>query len=1332
MSAPVHHDPARPSTRPDSGARGTRAIIDPRHHDGVLFDLDGVVTDTAKLHQRAWKALFDSFLAERPPLPHEDHGPFTAEDYRGHVDGKPRADGIRDFLTSRGIALVPGEATDRTVAELAGRKQQLYLGLLDGGVTAVDSTIALVRRLSDVGIASAVYSSSKNCERVLRAAGVLDLFAVRVDGETADMLGLPGKPHPALLLEAARRLGVRPDRCVIADDAASGTRAGHAGGFALVVGIARYGNGAQLTAAGADTAVCDVADIDVRTGDRRASALPDALDSLAQIEPVLAGRRAAIVIDFDATLSDLVEDPVDATLVAGADETLRALSLVCPVAIVSGRALDDVRARVGVPGLWYAGSHGLDLAGPDGRVYRTELGTGSVQPLRDAAAELRCTLGDIRGTLLEEQPFAVAVHYRNVAPEKLTHVLSVARAVGQRHGLRVTYARMMVELRPDVTWDRGAAVTSIAGRLQLPAAFTPIYIGDDVTDEDGFDAVKLTGIGILVRHDEDQERSSTAQFTLSAPSRVVALLARLTRLLQAGSPADDRHWRLEFEGYRPASERLREVLCTVGNGYAGTRGAAPECAIGPAHYAGTYVAGLYNRLTDTIAGKTVSNESLVNLPNWLPLTIRPQGGRWFDVDDCELLSYRQTMNIGRAEHIRELRYRDAAGRQTAVTQRRFVSMHNPHIGALRTDIRAENWSGTIEIRSTIDATVSNSGVQRYQLLSGQHLCSITVTEAADGTVVVGARTTQSQTPVAVATRTSVWQADRRVPNTAQFLTDPATAGHIVSTDISADRPLTVEKVAAIFTGHDRALSAPQEAASELVTEAGRYGDLLEDHATIWSQLWTSFDIDLPGSPDRLTILRLHIMHLLQSVSGHSADIDTGIPARGLHGEAYRGHIFWDELFIVPVLTLRLPQVSRALLGYRYRRLDQARRNAAAAGYAGAMYPWQSGSDGSEQSQRLHLNPLSGHWNPDASHLAHHIGSAVAYNVWHYYQITGDRQYLLDHGAETLIEVARFWSSRAQFDADRQRYVINGVIGPDEFHSGYPQRPHEGIDNNAYTNVMAVWVILRALDALAALPLPDRLNLLERLDVSNSDLAQWDSVSRYMFVPFHDGVISQFEGYQDLRELDWERYRSRYGDIGRLDRILEAENDDINGYRAAKQADTLMLFYLFSADELRELFAHLGYEFRPQQIPRTIDYYLNRTSHGSTLSAVAHSWVLARGDRDQALHYFQRVLDSDVTDSQGGSTTEGIHLAAMAGSIDLLQRCFSGLETRGDRLVLGPMWPESAGELTYSLWYRGHRLHLSICGRTAEVTADPTGAPTIEVECRGRIQRLSSGQTIQVR
>ena len=162
-----------------------------------------------------------------------------------------------------------------------------------------------------------------------------------------------------------------------------------------------------------------------------------------------------------------------------------------------------------------------------------------------------------------------------------------------------------------------------------------------------------------------------------------------------------------------------------------------------------------------------------------------------------------------------------------------------------------------------------------------------------------------------------------------------------------------------------------------------------------------------------------------------------MPARGLNGEAYRGHVFWDELFVYPFLNFRLPEITRGLLMYRYRRIAEARAAARDAGYEGAMYPWQSGSDGEEETQRVHLNPLSGRWEPDLSRNQRHVNAAIFYNVWCYYHATHDLDFLRDHGAEMLLEIARFWSSIARYNPDRDRWEIHGVMGPDEFHDKYP-------------------------------------------------------------------------------------------------------------------------------------------------------------------------------------------------------------------------------------------------------------------------------------------------------
>ena len=339
------------------------------------------------------------------------------------------------------------------------------------------------------------------------------------------------------------------------------------------------------------------------------------------------------------------------------------------------------------------------------------------------------------------------------------------------------------------------------------------------------------------------------------------------------------------------------------------------------------------------------------------------------------------------------------------------------------------------------------------------------------------------------------------------------------------------------------------------------------------------------------MLRFHISHVLQVCSRHTVDHDAGVPARGLNGEAYRGHIFWDELYIYPFLNFRLPEITRELLMYRYRRLGEARAAAREAGYRGAMYPWQSGSDGKEETQVVHLNPLSGRWEPDLSHNQRHVNAAIFYNIWHYYQATGDVEFMRDHGAEMMLEIARFWSSIAHYNPERDRYEIHGVMGPDEFHEKYPDSAEGGLHNNAYTNVMVAWISETAQEVLGLLPESRREALRARIGLGDDEVGRWEEMSHKMFVPFHgDGIISQFEGYENLEELDWDAYREKYGNIQRLDRILRAEGDDPDRYKLAKQADTVMLFFLFPEDELRRMFERLGYEYAPDTARKNIEYY----------------------------------------------------------------------------------------------------------------------------------------------
>lgn len=1192
-----------------------------------------------------------------------------------------------------------------------------------------DSTPFLLRRLRDVGVATAVYSRTQNCRQVMRSAGMDESVDMMVDARTGTTLNV------ASLANVATRLGVRAERCVVIEDDRAGVEAALQGGFGLVVGLERHGDASELLTCGADTVVADLAEISVRSGGTAMSDIADAVQAYSQLKELVAARRPAVFLDFDGTLSDIVEHHESATLVDGAAAALRTLAAQCPVAVISGRDLADVRQRVKVDGVWYAGSHGFELVAPDGTHHENPSAIGIIDALLLAAARLAEMLKDIPGIEVEHKRFAVAVHYRNADTRDVSQVVATVRKYGRSEGLRSSPGRKVIELRPNIDWDKGTALdwllAHIGGSDSGSRAVLPIYIGDDLTDEDAFDAVQFDGVGIVVRHDEDSNRTSAALFSLEHPSAVCGFMRRLADDLAeiAATPADA--WELVYDGYHPADERLREALCTVGNGYVATRGCAPEASASEVHYAGPYAAGVYNRLSDRISGQAIENESLVNLPNWLSLTFRINDGPWFDIDGAHLESYRQVFDLRHATLTRALRFSHDSGHSTTLFQQRFASMHQPHVVAMLTTVTAENWSGTIEFRSLLDGSVRNTLVERYRTLSDTHLTDSAIDEIAPDAVLLQTQTSQSGIAIAVAARTTVWCDDVRAEARYQAVRDGYRGGHDIRVAVSAGQQMRLEKVATIVTGRDAAVSEPASAARHYLEEAGRYADLHRQHNRAWARLWEQCTVNLDGSTAASRVLRLHMVHVLQTISPHTAELDVGVPARGLHGEAYRGHVFWDSLFISPILSVRMPNLARSLLLYRYRRLPEARRAARRAGYRGAMYPWQSGADGREVSQQLHLNPQSGGWNPDPSARAHHVGLAIAFNAWQHYQVTGDRQYLVDYGAEMMVEIARFWVGLAKFDDSRDRYTIRGIIGPDEFHSGYPGMEYDGIDNNAYTNVMAVWVILRALDALDVLPLRDRLALVGRIDLSAQELDRWEHVTRRMFVPFHDDVISQFEGYADLAELDWEHYRRRYGNIQRLDRILDAEDDSVNNYKASKQADALMLFYLLSSEELLGLFGRLGYSFAPEQIPTTIDYYLARTSHGSTLSAVVHTWVLARANRHMAMEYFNQVLESDIADIQGGTTSEGIHLAAMAGSVDLLQRCFTGLEMRDDRLILGPLWPEALGPMEFTIVYRGQRLHLRIGGRTAAVTAEAGKSLPIDVECRGGVQQLLPGHTIQV-
>ena len=580
-------------------------------------------------------------------------------------------------------------------------------------------------------------------------------------------------------------------------------------------------------------------------------------------------------------------------------------------------------------------------------------------------------------------------------------------------------------------------------------------------------------------------------------------------------------WSLSYDGFEPENEKLREALCTLGNGYVCTRGAAEEATADDVHYPGTYFAGKYNRMKTEIDGHILESEDLVNMPNWLPLTFRIEEGAWFRIREVDLLTYRQELDLKHGVLKRDIRFEDGEGRRTRVAFRRLVHMSRPHLAAQELRLTAENWSGRIEFRSALDGRVTNGGVARYRRLNGRHLVSLASEPVADDGICLKVRTHQSRLRVAMAARTRIRENGRDLTARRRIMAEKGHVAQLIGVEVEKDTPLVVEKVAGLFTSRDPAVSEAGLEACNAVRKAEGFEELLRSHALTWDHLWRCFD------------------------------------------------------------------------------------------------------------------------------------------------------------------------------------------------------------------VMAVWVLDRALEILQVLPEDIHHQIREKLDLGDKELDRWRDITRRMRIPFHaDGIISQFEGYERLEEFDWEGYREKYGDIQRLDRILEAEGDTPNRYRLSKQADVLMLFYLFSAEELKEIFEGLGYTLAHETIPKNIDYYIRRTAHGSTLSRVVHSWVLARQDRERSWKLFNEALFSDLTDIQGGTTPEGIHLGAMAGTVDQVQRCFTGIVTRNDVLWLNPALPAELSKLRLQLRYRGYFLRIDVCCDHVTVTSLRNKEYPIRLGCGEKVVEVNGRQTVE--
>jgi alpha,alpha-trehalase len=497
-------------------------------YDAVIFDMDGVVTQTARIHAAAWKSLFDEYLEKS----RGQWKPFDVHtDYNRYVDGKPRYEGVKSFLQSRGVSLPEGHPEDEpgkeTVCGLGNRKNQFFRELLEKkGVAVYEGAVHLVRTLKSASFKTAVVSSSKNCAAVLEAAGIPDLFDTRVDGVDSENLDLKGKPSPDIFLEATSRLQVTPERSVDLEDALAGVEAGKRGGFGCVIGVDRTGQAEALKEKGASVIVRHLSEIEV-AGE---NTLPSALDAIETIEEQIEGKKVAVFLDYDGTLTPIVNAPEQAVLSDSMRHVISELAKRCTVAVVSGRDLQDVRDKVGIDPLFYAGSHGFDIGGPEDWHLELQKGKDFLPALDEAEGRLREALQNIEGTHVERKRFSIAVHYRMVKPEDASKVGKKVNQVAETFtSLRKSTGKKIYELQPKIDWDKGKALHWVLRALDLDTPeVIPFYIGDDTTDEDAFRVVRDRGFAIVVM---DETRATEAAYVLRDPDEVESFLHTLVSLL---------------------------------------------------------------------------------------------------------------------------------------------------------------------------------------------------------------------------------------------------------------------------------------------------------------------------------------------------------------------------------------------------------------------------------------------------------------------------------------------------------------------------------------------------------------------------------------------------------------------------------------------------------------------------------------------------------------------------------------------------------------------------------------------------------------------------------
>jgi trehalose/maltose hydrolase-like predicted phosphorylase len=769
----------------------------------------------------------------------------------------------------------------------------------------------------------------------------------------------------------------------------------------------------------------------------------------------------------------------------------------------------------------------------------------------------------------------------------------------------------------------------------------------------------------------------------------------------AFAPAADSRWLLEVDGFDPALEPTVEAVLALVNGYGGTR-AAMEEGSGVSRPA-SFVAGVFNTPAQPQAPELEAPiPEIVVAPNWsrVRIVVEDQELR-LDAPGVELLAQRRVLDMRQGILLREWRVRDGAGRVTSLRSLRFASLADRHALVQLLMIMPENYSGRITLESLVDGRVTNEN-------NTVHLAPVAAKEIPNGTQLT-MRTLESDYTLSYAAHADLRDA-RGGPVAGAPIVEDRAVGRSWAWQAQPGQVYELRKLVAVVTSRDTA--DPAVAAPLVLDRLAKAGGaaLITAQTEAWAGRWATADAELAGVEETQRQVRWAFYQLIGAANPDDERASVG--ARSLTGERYRGHVFWDtETFVWPFYLFTNPETARALLMYRYHTIEGARNKARAMGYRGALYAWESTDSGEETTPPFINVPGLGRVAVLTGIEEHHLAADIAYAVAQYRLATGDDQFFVDAGAEMLLEIARFWSSRAVFGDDGQYHILK-VIGPDEY--------HESVDDNAYTNVMAQWAIRQGLATAAELQAshPARWqSLASSLGLDDNELDDWRRVADGLVTGYNaeTQLFEQFAGYHGLRQVDLTGHDT-------ADKTMDVKLGwhELQKTQVLKQADVVMLMFL------------LWDSFPPEVREANFRFYEPRTAHDSSLSPSSHALMAARlNDLPMAERYLLQAarIDLDFTRKGWAGATGGVHIAALGGIWQALAFGFLGMRPSVEGLRFEPHIPAHWGTLRMPIAWRGSQLQVVARPDGAEVTV-VAGGPLALAIGAGDWATLSAGEILR--